>query len=257
MTTFDIGPHRVISELPAGSLGRRFLTSVAGRAAIVEATCLRGHDEIVDRAIRRLELMVGLDHDHLVPVLDAGVDGDLLFVVTPAPDRTAVDAAADVELVRTLGSLISALGHLHDAGVIHRDVQRRHIGWFDGAVRLGGLGLAEILADGRTLGVGPIGGVLTMAPSIIRGRPATFGSDLYSLGAVAHLLAAGAPVHSIRAESLAARLQRIATEPPEISADLPPALRPFVETALAADDSMTTALTRELATCLPLTTRAR
>ncbi|MEL6983122.1 MAG: hypothetical protein AAFO29_11920, partial [Actinomycetota bacterium] len=93
-----IGPHRIISELPAGSLGRRFRTSVAGQAAIVEATRLRGDDEVVERAIRRVELMVEFDHPNLVPVIDAGMDGDVLYVVTPAPDHTALDTGAVADL---------------------------------------------------------------------------------------------------------------------------------------------------------------
>ena len=233
--TFDIGPHRVISELPAGALGRRFLTSVDARAAIVETTCLRGHDEVVERAIRRVEVMAALDHPHLVPVLDADLDGDVLFIVTPAPDRTALDAAAEVDLERTTRCLLAALAHLHDRGVIHRDVQRRHIGWFGGDVRLGGLGLSEVVMGGRTQGIGPIGGVLTMAPSIVRGEPATFGSDLFSLGAVVHLLATGEAVHDVRTESLADRLRRIAVEPPRLAPATPAALRPVIVAALAAD----------------------
>ncbi len=223
-------------EIEPGSLGRRFRSDLDGRVVVVEAVPIRCDDELFERALRRIELMSTIAHPHLVPVLDAGLDADHLFLVTPAPDRTADLVGplgeAAFTVVRDVGA---ALAVLHQHGVLHRDLQARHVGWFDGVVRLGGVGLADLRGAGRTRGLGPIGGVLTMAPSLVRGAPASVGSDAYSLGALLHLLATGLAVHPVRSESLAARVARIGIDPPRIDPTLAPSLRPAVAAALAAD----------------------
>lgn len=234
MSVRRIGPHRVADGPTPSVLGHRFRDVTGTR--IIETTSLRCDQERFERALRRLEVLGQLDSPNLVPILDAGVDDDLLYVVTPSPDRTA-------DAIRPLGaaaldplrSVAAGLDVLHEAGVLHRDLQLRHVGWYGAEVRLGGCGLLDIIGPGGTHGVGPIGAADTMAPSIVRGRSATRGSDIYSLGAALHLLAVGRAVHPYREESLTARLQRIAGESPRVLDDCPAVVRQAVIRALDAD----------------------
>lgn len=235
-TPRQIGPYAVDTEIEPGSLGRRFSATFGGRAAIVEMISVHCDVELFERSIRRIELMTTVRHHHLVPILDAGLDRDDLYVVTPRPDRTAEEIRPIGAAAReVIASVADGLLRLHDHDVVHRDLQLRHIGWYDGVVQLGGFGLSDMRGAGRTHGVGPIGGVLTMAPSIVRGQAATVGSDAYSLGAALHLLATGFAVHAERPESLAGRVARIGAEPPVIDPSLAPALAPILERALALD----------------------
>ncbi len=251
-----LGPCRLLADLEPGSLGRRYRSMFDGQKAIVETTSIRGDGELFERSLRRIEVMTMVDHRHLVPILHAGIERDELFIVTPEPDMTADRCAPlGLDAREIIGQVARGLAHLHQNGAIHRDIQRRHIGMYDGVVKLGGFALSDIDGPGSTQGVGPIGGVLTMAPSIVRGEAATTGSDLYSLGATLHLLATGIAVHPERSESLATRVLRLATDEPTIDPLLPKPLDSLVRSMLAADgldiDHACTGLIAELATTTP------
>lgn len=230
-----MGSHILGDELDAGSLGRRFESLLNGQPVLVEVTPIRGEGELFERSLRRIEVMSSVEHNNLVPVLDAGLDGNSLYLVTPKPERTAERAVASEPQVEAFACVARGLSHLHQNGTLHRDVQLRHIGWYDGVVKLGGFGLSDLLGAGRTCGVGPIGSIPTMAPSIVRGRIATTGSDLYSLGAALQLFITGVAVHPQRPESLVDRIERIASDPPSIHPDLPADVLPVVRRALHAD----------------------
>lgn len=231
-----IGGYACVERLTDGALGYRFASQLDEQAVHVECLSLRHEDELFTRFCRRIELMTKLRHRHLVPLLDAGLDGDTLYIVTPQPQRSD-DASPTLSTVITAAAgMASGLAELHRNGVLHRNLQPCHVGWFDGVVKLGGVGLADISSADRTNGIGPIGGVVTMAPSIVAGRSATEGSDVYSMGATLHLLATGEAVHPHQdAESLARRIIRMSSDPPTISRNLIPEVRSIVETALAQD----------------------
>ena len=234
----SIGPYERGIELQPGSLGRRFRSVADTRPVIVETVSIRSDGEIFERAVHRIEVMAQLRHKNLLPILDAGIDGNELFLVMPAPERV-VDGAKPLgtDARPVIAEVAKGLRFLHDNGVVHRDVQSCHIGWYEGVVQLGGVGLSGLLSGARTHGVGPIGGTLTMAPSLVHGEQASVGSDVYSLGATLHLLATGKAVHVQTAESLTSRIVRIGTEPPSIDSTLPPTLAPIVRAALACDGS--------------------
>ncbi len=229
-----IGPHRVADDPMPSVLGHRFRDVTGTR--IIETTSLRCDEERFERALRRLEVVDAIDSPHLVPILDAGLDGELLYVVTPSPDHTANELPAiGTAALEPHRAVAAGLDALHEAGVLHRDLQLRHVGWYGDTVRLDGCGLLDVIGPGGTQGIGPIGAADTMAPSIVCGRSATRGSDIYSLGAALHLLAVGRAVHPYLEESLTDRLQRIAAEPPQVADSCPTAVRRAVIRALEAD----------------------
>ncbi len=96
-------------------------------------------------------------------------------------------ALAPRDAERTAHDLLSALAHLHELSVVHRDVKSSNI-LLDGSGRakLGDFGLAKGEPLGGTLtetGVG-LGTPGYMAPEVIRGEPATPASDRYGAGVV-------------------------------------------------------------------------
>lgn len=232
-----IAGYRIDTVLEHGSLGSRAGSRTpSGIEVVIEVISVTAEEELFERALRRIEVMSQNQHEHLVPILDAGLEDDKLFMVTPKPHRVASDIGVmGIDARETLVDVAQGLQHLHINGILHRDIQPRHIAWYDGVIKLGGVGLADSLGNQRTNGVGPIGAVATMAPSVVNGAAATIGSDVYSLGATLHLLASGQTVFAKRTESLAKRIVRIATEPPELNASLPAELRDTVAQMLAVD----------------------
>lgn len=103
-----------------------------------------------DEAWRGYELCV---HPNLVPTRELGATpgGSMYLVMDRAEDTLAelVDDALCAPLVRAVASaVLSALGHLHDAGLAHGDV---HLGnvfvYANGAVKLGDLSNAGLLGS--------------------------------------------------------------------------------------------------------------
>lgn len=237
-----LGPFPLDAELDTGTLGSRFSTTFEGRDAIIECVALRSDDELFDRFVRHIEVLANIEHAHIVPLLDAGLDQDHLFIVTPMPDTTACQIGPTDAAATLVADAAAGLAELHERGIVHRNVQPRHLGVYDGVVKLGGIGLADLRGTKRTCGIGPIGAVLTMPPSIVQGSPATTGSDVYSLGATLHLLATGAALHPVDpSESLVQRLGRISRQRSLLSPYLAPGLRPIVTHAIESDGCDTSA----------------
>lgn len=238
MSSLDaVAGYHIGTVLDHGSLGSRALSQTpTGAEVIIEVISVTAEEELFERALRRIEVMSQHRHENLVPILDAGLHNDTLFIVTPKPDLLASDVGVLGEDAETVAvAAARGLLRLHASGIVHRDIQACHIGWYGGTIKLGGVGLADSPCGERTNGVGPIGAVSTMAPTLVNGAGATVGSDVFSLGATLHLLATGHCVFGEHTESLAQRIVRIATESPQPHPSLPSALLPIVTQMLAVD----------------------
>jgi serine/threonine-protein kinase len=168
---------------------------------------LLGLEEITRRFQREADILAGLSHPNLVTVRARGEHqgrpyylmeylcnnlGDLIGEDYQAgePGR-----ALDPELVLDYGrQTLMALGALHDAEVVHRDLKPHNLMLDDqGAVKLADLGLSKLRGEHRP---GP--------PNLLVGSPyyaapeqesdpesASARSDLYSLGVTLYRLAGG------------------------------------------------------------------
>src|SRR5207253_7993564 len=83
-----------------------------------------------ERFEREIRLAAALQHPHIVPLLTAGSQGDLLYYVMPhiagesLRARIAHERALPVgETVRILRDVCDALAYAHGHGVVHRDVK--------------------------------------------------------------------------------------------------------------------------------------
>ncbi|XP_066534769.1 ribosomal protein S6 kinase-related protein isoform X2 [Hoplias malabaricus] len=98
----------------------------------------------------------------------------------------------DVKEVRLFAAeLGSALGFLHDFGIMHRDVKMENILLTDqGHLRLADFGLSRQLQRGeRTFTI--CGTIQYMAPEVLCGGPYSHAADWWSLGILLYALAAG------------------------------------------------------------------
>lgn len=133
--------------------------------------------------------------------------------------------------------LCRALTAVHQAGLVHRDINSRNVMREDG-------GRIVLMDFGTGRDVAAAGGAATMAgtpyfmaPETLRGEPAGVQSDIYSAGVLLfHLVTGTYPVQgdSIRALR-AAHAGGVATLLREARADLEPPFVRVVEKALAAD----------------------
>lgn len=196
--------------------GRSFrglrIHSVLGQGAMGEAWLVSHPILRIPRVIKTFRQAPGADlfaeahlaarvaSPHVVPVLDAGVEGDVPFVTQAYVDgidlAELLDAMAAqgrrlplTTVCRLLRDIAAGLHAIHQAGVIHRDVKPANLFLRgDGTALVGDFGVALAKeVDGQRMAGTPA----FMAPEQWTGGPADRRTDVYALGVTAHLLATG------------------------------------------------------------------
>ncbi|MGM1060841.1 serine/threonine-protein kinase [Saccharothrix sp. Mg75] len=173
--------------------------------------------------------MAALSHPGLVSVYDVGRCGRTSFVVLQLVEGpTLRDRLAGGPLplpqVRRLGlRLADALAHVHEQGVVHRDVKPSNI-LLDasGAPHLADFGLARSAWSPQLTNHGQvIGTAAYLAPEQVRGEAVGPAADVYALGLVLlECLTGRREYQGSRVEAAVARLRR----PPAVPPALPPEL---------------------------------
>ncbi len=154
------------------------------------------------RFLRGARAAARIQHPNVVPVLNAGEEGDCFFVVQRYVDGETLLARMErtgplpEEAVRRLTREVAAgLGAAHRLDVVHRDVKPANIILAaSGEAVLADFGLARSGADRDISSASAIVGTpLYMSPEQCAGRPLDGRSDLYSLGASAYHALVGRP----------------------------------------------------------------
>ena len=159
--------------------------------------------KLVERFLREAKASARLHHPHIIPVFDAGADGEIRYIASAfIPGRVLADAIEDegpFDLRRAAGiirDLAEALQYAHSLGIVHRDVKPANIMLdAEGRAHLMDFGLArfdlseeKLTKDGAVMGTPAY-----MPPEQARGDTAAIGphSDQYSLGATLYELLTG------------------------------------------------------------------
>jgi len=91
-------------------------------------------DISIERFRREIQLAAGLQHPHIVPVLAAGLAGDILYYTMPLVDGESLRAKLArerqlllSETLRILCDVAEALVYAHAHGLVHRDIKPDNI----------------------------------------------------------------------------------------------------------------------------------
>jgi serine/threonine-protein kinase len=205
-----------------------------------------------ERFLREIRLTAGLDHPHILPVLDSA-DPELpeqpLWYTMPLVkgeslrDRLRREGRLPLaEAVRLTLEVADALAYAHRHGVVHRDVKPENILLSENHARVADFGIARAAesagGDGRLTGTGFIVGTPAyMSPEQSVGGEVDARTDVYALACVTYELLAGAPPHG--GPTPQAIITHRYREPfPSLRSrrpDLPPALEEVLGRALATD----------------------
>lgn len=161
---------------------------------------------------RQARSMAWLLHPNIVPLLDHDVDRDIAFVVVQFIEgrrlRSRLTDSEPVsvnEAVQITLEILSALDHLHRAGIVHRNVKPANVLLDErGRARLTEYS-STVLAD--LLGISSIGALRNMSPEQAAGQQIDHRSDLFSTGVVLYELLTG--IRPFDADNQFAILNRI------------------------------------------------
>lgn len=205
---------------------------------------------------REGQVQAALDHDHIVPVYEAGQSEFGLFIAMrlidgPTLKQLILDGSLDARrTVRLLSQVAHALDTAHRAGLIHRDIKPQNvlIGSTDHAY-LADFGLIKAPDEARLTGTGQfIGTIDYVAPEQVQAEPATPASDIYSLTGVLYECLTGEVPYPRPSE--AAVLHAHVMQPPpkvsELRPDLPAALDDVIAQGMAKDPWSRPSLATEL-----------
>ena len=205
---------------------------------------------------REGQVQAALDHDHIVPVYEAGQSEYGLFlamrlVAGPTLKQLILDGELDPRRsVRLLAQVAYALDSAHEAGLIHRDIKPQNIliGKGDHAY-LADFGLIKAPDEARLTGTGQfIGTIDYVAPEQIQGDPATPASDCYALTGVLYECLTG-EVPFPKPSEAATLHAHVMSPPPTVSErrpDLPLALDGVIAQGMAKDPWSRPSLAAEL-----------
>ncbi|MEX2156990.1 MAG: protein kinase [Gemmatimonadales bacterium] len=202
-----------------------------------------------ERFLREIGIAARLSHPHIVPLIDSGEAGGLLYYVQPhvpggsLRERLVLERRLPVkDALRIAQDVGAGLDFAHRNGFVHRDVKPENILFADGHAMLADFGVARACCDPG--GAPPavrdlvtevglaVGTPEYMSPEQASGEPDLGNaSDVYSLACVVYEMLTGEP--PLRGASARATMAKHVIETPRPARGLRPEVPMAVERALA------------------------
>ncbi len=245
--------YRVERELGQGGMSTVFLAEDLKHQRQVAIKVLRedlAASMGAARFLREIQIAAQLQHPNILPLLDSGNAGGLLFYVMPFVKgqslRDRLDREGELpigEAVRLLIEVADALAVAHEHGVVHRDIKPDNVMLSGRHALVTDFGVARAVAEGRSdaTGGGAHGGITTLGVAV--GTPAYMSpeqaaadphvdqrSDIYAVGAMAYELLTGRPpfTGATPQQVLAAQVTETPDPVSKRRASIPPALEAVI-----------------------------
>ena len=195
-----------------------------------------------DRFLREIEIAAGLNHPHILTLIDSGSAEGLLYYVMPFVEGESlrgrmarVGRLPVSEAVDLTRKVAGALAYAHGRGVVHRDVKPENVMLHEGEPMITDFGIAKAVSsreESLTQTWMSLGTPTYMSPEQASGEHEIDGrSDIYSLGCMLFEMLSGEPPFT--GPSVQAIIVRRFTETARPVRALRPEVPEDVERALA------------------------
>ncbi len=192
------GRYRLQKELGRGGMGVVYLAKDAQLERSVAlkflGSLVDSSEEFRERFIREARAAAKISHPNIISIYDISASSGKAYIAMEYVDGPSLaryirekGALSPREAVNIVAQACSALGAIHEAGIVHRDIKPDNILIAKGLlVKLTDFGLAKA-DDARLTRAGTVLGTPSyMSPEQVLGKEADRRSDLYSLGLVLH-----------------------------------------------------------------------
>lgn len=201
---------------------------------------IAGLEGFSERFVREARIMASLQHEHIVPIYEAGQHKEWLYFTMKLISGPTLEALmakrtfSPRDVWKILQPAGKALSYLHEQGVIHRDVKPGNLflerqGPDEYRVYVGDFGLSKRpnLDSNLTKDGARIGTTEYMSPEASLGDKLDQRTDVYSLGVMIYELLLGVLPDNPKFAHLkpVARLIQAAWDPCEVNPQFPPGLR--------------------------------
>ena len=236
----DLGQYRIERKINEGAmatifkayqptLNRYVAIKVLPPAFVTQDT------RFIKRFQREANLIARLDHPHIVPVYDFGIDRNYSYIVmryVPGGftlKRLLYQPLQLKQAVALIGQIAEALDYAHRQGIIHRDVKPGNVLLDESWLLLSDFGLAKLIeANTELTDQGTrLGTPLYMSPEQLQAKAVDHRSDIYALGVILYQMLTGAIPH--QADNYWAIGLKRWQEPPHPPRALNPAIPESVE----------------------------
>lgn len=201
------------------------------------------NEELVRRFKNESKAISLLDNPNIIKVFDVNMGEEEKYIVVEYIDGITLKEYIDnrkvltwQETVQFTGTILSAIGHAHDNGIIHRDIKPQNIMLLrDGTLKIMDFGIARLSTAGqKTVTDKAIGSVHYISPEQVRGKNSDGRSDIYSIGIMMYEMLTGKlPFVSDSAVSVAMKqVSDTAQKPSEIVPTIPQGLEQIVLKAI-------------------------
>jgi serine/threonine protein kinase len=278
-----LGGFRILEILGCGGMGVVFRGEDPrlGRQVAIKAMLphLAVSSSSQQRFLREARAAAGLEHDHIVPILQIGEDRGMPFIVMPFLKGEPLDRRIQrepllpiAEVLRIGREVATGLAIAHAAGLVHRDIKPGNI-WLESSGDSGGrpsfttaegsltvrvkildFGLARAARQGPglTREGAIIGTPAFMAPEQARGEAVDARCDLFSLGVVLYRLCTGK--QPFEGDDAVSTLLAVVTEHPpsphKLNPGVPQGLSALVMQLMQKDPAQRPASAEEVAAAL-------
>jgi tetratricopeptide (TPR) repeat protein len=253
-----VGGYRIEAPIGAGGMATVFRATDASNASIALKVLnpARVLPEDVRRFTREYRALAKMDHANIVSVFEAGVHHGYPWIAMEYVAGTDLGSLIGTwertrptdrfkQTERIFRGLCNGLQHMHDLGLVHRDVKPSNV-LIDqsGEPKLTDFGVVKGDASAThntqlTMAGRLVGTVAFMAPELITSEGVDRRADLYGLGAILYMMLTFR--RPIEASSVAGYLARHLTEVPtsvgEIDPEIPQKLERACQRLLRKDKS--------------------